>query len=189
MSSRMLVLYGTTDGQTRKIARRLGETLRESGAEVDVADAADRMPAPDPDAYDAVVVAASVHAGGYQRPVRRWVRAHAAALGRRPTAFVSVCLGVLEHKPAVDDELKRIRERFFTATGWHPATVKVVAGALPYTRYSWLKKRIMLRIVAKTTGDLDTRRDYEYTDWKDLEAFGRSFAADLAAAGRHPLAV
>ena len=90
MSSRMLVLYGTTDGQTRKIARRLGETLRECGAEVDVADAAGRMPAPDPDAYDAVVVAASVHAGGYQRPVRRWARAHAAALGRRPTAFVSV---------------------------------------------------------------------------------------------------
>jgi len=182
MSCRILVLYGTTDGQTRKISMALGETLRTTGADVDVANAAGEGPVPNPDQYDAVIVAGSVHAGGYQRAVRRWVRTHAAALGRRPTAFVSVCLGVLEHKPAVDAELAKIRERFFATTGWRPQTVKVVAGALPYTRYGWLKKMVMRRIVAKAAGDVDTSRDYEYTDWKDLAEFGRTFAAGLAPA-------
>ena len=189
MSCRILVLYGTTDGQTRKISLELAETLRTTGADVDVANAAGAGKVPKPDQYDAVVVAGSVHAGGYQRAVRRWVRTHVAALGQRPTAFVSVCLGVLEHKPDVDADLAKIRERFFVATGWRPQTVKVVAGALPYTRYGWLKKRLMLRIVAKTTGDLDTSRDYDYTDWKDLAEFGRSFAAGLAPAATRRIAV
>jgi menaquinone-dependent protoporphyrinogen IX oxidase len=54
------VLYGTTDGQTGRIARALGDTLREEGATVDVVD--DGRASPRPDEYTAVVVAASVHA-------------------------------------------------------------------------------------------------------------------------------
>ena len=54
---------------------------------------------------------------------------------------------------------------------------KVVAGALPFTKYGWLKRLVMLRIARKQLGtDLDTRRDYEYTDWKDVRAFARDFS-------------
>ena len=81
--SRILVLYGTTDGQTAKIARALGDTLREQGAAVDVVDAGTASPRPDE--YTGVVVAASLHAGGYQRTVRRWVRVHARVLNEKPT--------------------------------------------------------------------------------------------------------
>lgn len=189
MSPRILVIYGTTEGQTRKISLALGDALRGAGADVDVAHAGGRGPVPDSDEYDAVIVAGSVHAGGYQRAVRRWVRANSAPLGRKPSAFVSVCLGVLEHKPETDAELTRIRDRFFTATGWRPQTVKVVAGALPFTKYGWLKKRLMLRIVAKTSRDLDVTRDYEYTDWKDLAEFARAFAASLMPAAPQRVAV
>ena len=56
----------------------------------------------------------------------------------------------------------------------------MVAGALPYTKYGWLKRMMMKRIVAKAGGDTDTTRDYEYTDWIDLRNFARDFA-ELAA--------
>ena len=188
MPRRILVLYGTTDGHTRKVSLALATSLRATGADVDVANAAGEESSPDVEPYDAVIVAASVHAGGYQRPVRRWVRAHAAALGKRRSAFVSVCLGVLERKPDVDAELARIRERFLAATGWRPEVVKVVAGALPYTRYGWFKKQVMRRIVASKTGDLDTSRDYEYTDWTDLADFARAFMAGGVSAAPTVLA-
>ena len=177
MEPRFLVLYGTTDGQTRKIAGAIADELRACGDDVDVANARHQNPPTPPDNYAAVVIAGSVHAGGYQRSVRRWVRAHRDALANRPTAFVSVCLGVLEHNPATDRELERILTRFFDATGWRPTITKVVAGALPFTRYGWLKRLVMLRIARKQLGtDLDTRRDYEYTDWKDVRAFARDFS-------------
>jgi menaquinone-dependent protoporphyrinogen oxidase len=170
---RILVLYGTTDGQTARIARALGDTLRSQDGDVDVFDA--RSTCPSPDGYDAVIVAASVHAGGYQRAVRQWVRAHAHALNGKPSAFVSVCLAVLQREPAVQQELTAIVDRFFAATGWHPTMTKNVAGALLYTRYNWMKRWAMLRIVRKAGGDTDTSRDYEYTDWEDLRMFAEQF--------------
>jgi menaquinone-dependent protoporphyrinogen oxidase len=175
--ARVLVLFGTTEGHTAKIAETLALALRAQGAEADLADAATQNPAPDH--YAGVVVAASVHAGGYQRPVRRWVRTHAAALNDRPTAFVSVCLGVLEHNPETDHELQAIQQRFLAGAGWQPTVVKMVAGALPYTKYGWLKRWMMKRIVRKAGGDTDTSRDYEYTDWDDVRRFGTEFAHRL----------
>jgi len=184
--TRILVLYGTTDGQTARIAETVADAMRTQGAEVDLADAATRNPAPDE--YGAVVVAASVHAGGYQRPVQRWVQGHAAALRNRATAFVSVCLGVLQHDPVVDRELRTITNQFLTTTGWQPSVIKVVAGALPYTKYNWVKRWMMRRIVRKAGGDTDTSRDYEYTDWDDVRRFGRDFAAQAQGMSREILA-
>ena len=178
--ARILVIYATQYGQAGKVARALGDDLREAGASVDVVEASDG--APRPEAYDGVIVTASVHAGGYQRNVRRWVRTHAETLARLPAAFVSVCLGVLQHNPAVDRELASIRERFEATTGWHPAVVKIVAGSLPYTRYNWLTRLVMRRIVAQAGGDTDTRRDYEYTDWNDVRIFAEEFLASVSRA-------
>ena len=174
---RILVVYGTTDGHTAKVAGAISETLHRTGAVVDVHAASD--PAPAPDDYDAIVVAASVHAGRYQKPVEKWVRAHAAALGRKPAAFVSVCLGVLQHDEKVQRDLRAILDRFVQATGWRPTVAKFVAGALPYTHYGWLRRLVMRRIVAKAGGDTDTSRDFEYTDWNDLSHFATDFGNGL----------
>lgn len=171
----ILILFGTKSGQTQKVANVLAETLRGEGADVDVRDAAGSDDRPRPEVYAGVVVAAPVYAGRYPRPVRRWVRANADALRGRPSAFVSVCLAVLEKRPETQRELTAILERFFESSGWRPEIVKVVAGALLYTRYGWLKRWLLLRIVRRQGGDTDVTRDYEYTDWDDLRAFARSF--------------
>ena len=175
--ARILVIYSTTDGQTAKIATALAGDLREGGQDADLIHAG--VAAPGPADYDGVIVAASVHAGGYQHDLRRWVRRHADALSHTPNAFVSVCLGVLQHDAAVDRELAGIRERFERDTGWRPMTTKVVAGALPYTQYNWAKRLVLKRIVRKAGGDTDTSRDYEYTDWEDLRAFAGTFAVTV----------
>src|SRR5688572_23812053 len=180
--SRILVIYGTTDGQTAKIAAALGEGLRTNGAIADVHRASDE--APGPDSYDGVIVAASLHASGYQRTVRRWLRTHAASLRGKTTGFVSVCLGILQHDPAVDRELAAIRAKLFLSTDWQPTQVLTVAGALPYTRYGWLKRWALRRIVKKAGGDTDTSRDYEYTDWAQVNGFAASFANAVILATR-----
>jgi flavodoxin len=94
MSPDILVLYGTTDGQTAKIAAAIASTLRMEGAQVHLVNAARPGPDPRPEDYAGVIVAASVHAGGYQKAARRWVGAR-ASLSPIPSSFVSVCLGVL----------------------------------------------------------------------------------------------
>jgi menaquinone-dependent protoporphyrinogen oxidase len=175
MPPRVLLLFGTTDGHTGKVATAISNTLRAEGAEVDVVHARSGGPDPNPEDYAAVIVAASVHASGYQRAVWRWARAHSSTLAGKPTAFVSVCLGILEHTTTSDAELASIMESFFETTRWTPTVRKMVAGALAYTRYSWLKRLVVRRIVRHAYGHTDASRDYEYTDWNDVREFSRMF--------------
>ena len=179
--TRILVLYGTTDGHTAKVARAITEALSTHGVQADVVDVA--RADPDPSGYTGAIVAASVHAGGFQKTVQRWVITHHAALGGIRTAFIGVCLGILQHDPKVDRELDAIVARFLAPTGWQPDERKLIAGALRYTHYHWVKRWMMRRIVSKAGGALDTSRDYEYTDWDDLRRFAVQFAD--RAAGRH----
>jgi len=174
--SRVLVLYGTTDGHTRKIAAALAGVLKWEGSCVDVIDTKHVSPDVRPERYDGVVIAASIHIGNFQRAVKRWVRLHAEELNRRPSAFVTVCLGILEKRPEARQEVQEILHRFLHRSGWRPLITRTMAGAVPYTQYNWLKKWIMKRVVAKAGGDTDTTRDYEYTDWDELRAFARDFA-------------
>lgn len=176
---RILIVYGSTDGQTRKIAQVLAEDFRARLCSVDVLDAGGRLLPRGPETYDGVIVAASVHIGAFQTSVARWVRAHAKALSRRPTAFLAVCLAILEKRPEPREDIEEIMQRFFTRSGWQPSMTKVVAGAIRYTQYPWLKKWMMKRIVAKAGGGTDTTHDYEYTDWNDLRAFAAEFVTQL----------
>ncbi len=182
----ILIVYGTTDGHTRKIAQVLAENLRAKRCSVDIVDAAGMPWRLSPETYDGVIVAASVHIGDYQRAVARWVRMYAPLLNGMPTAFLSVCLAVLEKGPEARQESVRIMQRFLARCGWQPSITKMVAGAVLYTRYGWLKRRMMKRVVEKAGGDTDTTRDFEYTDWKDLWVFAGEFA-ELAA--RQPVEI
>jgi menaquinone-dependent protoporphyrinogen oxidase len=175
--TRILVVYGTTDGHTASIARRLGEALTRHGVLADVVQA--RETGLRPAGYDGVIVAASVHGGVYQPVVRRWVRRHAAVLDDMPTAFVSVSLGLLQAEPAVRNAVEDIVSRFLRETGWRPTLTQSVAGAVLFTKYGWLKRRLMRRIVAKAGGPTDTTRDHVFTDWEALDRFARSFAHEV----------
>jgi menaquinone-dependent protoporphyrinogen oxidase len=177
--TRILIVYGTTDGHTRKITQVLAENLRARRCSVDIVDSAGSGWRVSPESYDGVIVAASVHVGDYQRSVARWIRMYGPLLNDLPTAFISVCLAVVEKDPVAREHVVRIMDRFLARYGWRPAITKLVAGALLYTRYGWLKRRMMKRIVAKAGGDTDTTRDFEYTDWNDLRDFAEDFASLL----------
>lgn len=178
--TRMLVIFGTSDGHTRTVAARLGDVFRAQGLYADVVEAG--TAAVRPADYHGVVVCASVHGGRYQRAVTRWVRDHAVTLSEKPTAFVSVCLAVLQKEPKVQHELDEIVGRFLSATEWRPGSIKQVAGALLYRKYGFFKRWVMQRIVAKAGGDTDTSRNHEYTDWNDLQAFAIAFGRSVVAA-------
>lgn len=178
--ARILVLYGTTERHTEKIAASVGSTLRARGFSVDVIEAGTENP--QPSGYDGIIVAASIHAGHYQKAVGKWLRDHCAEFGSKPTAFLSVCLAVAGKRPGAAAEIDAIVARFVQEVGWQPTVTKAVAGALLYTRYNFFVRWMMRRIAAKEGGDTDTSRDYEYTDWNDLREFGEAFGRRLAPA-------
>jgi menaquinone-dependent protoporphyrinogen oxidase len=168
---RTLIVYGSTQGQTRKIAEFIAERLRDQGHDVTVFDAGRIAPTLDPLRYDITLIAASLHAGGYQRAVLRFVKEHAAALSSGPSAFVSVSLSAAGNDAGDRAGLERADEAFLARTGWRPTEVHHAAGALAYTRYNLILRWYMKRIAAARGAPTDTSRDCEFTDYRALSGF------------------
>jgi menaquinone-dependent protoporphyrinogen oxidase len=174
----ILVLYATRQGQTRRIAEHLAAAARSRGLAADTADAA-RVPAGFSLAdYGAAIVAASAHLGKHEREMVEFVRRHKGELESVPSVFVSVSLSEAgaedasappERRAHAAADVQRMIDDFLKETGWHPAKIKAVAGAILYTKYNFLVRFVMKRIARAAGGDTDTSRDHEYTDWAALD--------------------
>ena len=175
--TRVLVAYGSSEGQTAAIAERIGDVLDGEGHEVILVHAKHPPSDLEPDNYDGIVVGASIHAGTHQRYVRTFVSSHLEARSRRPSAFFSVSLSAASADPDTRADARALLEEFLEATGWEPDLTLSVAGALRYSEYGLLTRFVMKRIAGRERGDTDPSRDYEYTDWTEVEAFAREFAA------------
>ncbi len=165
---KILILYATTEGQTRKVARRVFDQLVRSGhaAEMIAAgDAVDLAPA----AFDAAIIAASVHAGRYQQPLIDWVRAQSAALAALPTLFLSVSLSAAGGDADDWEGLRNCLRAFEAETGWIPGRVEHVAGAFRFREYDFFRYWAMRWIAATKDETVHPGHDKEYTDWPALE--------------------
>jgi len=89
---KLLLIYGTSEGQTKKISGFVADRLAQGGHETTVLNAAESDPAADPSDFDAVIIAASVHEGHYQSAIVSYVREHRAAIDLHANAFLSVSL-------------------------------------------------------------------------------------------------
>lgn len=175
----ILIIYGTTEGQTRKIARFMEGVLTNAGNKVTIADASDEPPAPT--GYDAVLIGASIHVHNYQSAVKHYITRYVTELNKIPGAFFSVCLAVASDAEEEHREAQNITTDFLEQTGWKPLMTTQIAGALKYTQYDFFKRLVMKMIAKKEGRTTDTSQDYEYTDWDAVKKFVSEFADKIVA--------
>jgi menaquinone-dependent protoporphyrinogen oxidase len=166
---RILVLFASSSGQTRKIAFRIAETLRARGEHVHLRDIADERP--NPGEFDGVVVGAPVRYSRHDERIGAWLARHHIVLNGRPSAFFSVSLSAASKRPEVQRQLEGLVSRFLADAVWRPTRVARFAGALRYTQYR-LFTRWMMRLISGSQGrPTDTSRDHEFTDWAQVDTF------------------
>jgi menaquinone-dependent protoporphyrinogen oxidase len=175
---KLLLIYGTTEGQTQKIAQFVADRLTQRGHTTQVVNAIDARAAHDPQKFDAVMIAASLHAGRYQSAVVHFINEHLAAINARPNAFLSVSLAAASTDDDDVQGLKRCVNAFTQQTGWAPQRIHHVAGAFRYTSYDFLKRWAMKYIAYRKGRPTDTSHDHELTDWADLALFVDTFSRD-----------
>jgi menaquinone-dependent protoporphyrinogen oxidase len=165
-----LVLHASKYGSTERIAERLEAGLGRSGRPV-MRQRIDALPSGFVlEGFDAIVVASPVFYGDYPKPVKRFVARHAEALSRQASVFVSVCGAANSQAPKAKAEAAGYPAKLLERTGWRPREVHVVAGTIAYTKYDPITRFILKRIAASKGSDTDTRRDWEYTDWAQVDA-------------------
>ena len=173
----VLVVYGTTEGQTRKIAEFIAAAMNERGVVVEVVDSASVRAALVQPVHAAVVVCGSLHHGRYRASLLRFVKENLAWLANVPAALVTVSLTAARNDDQSRDELRASEEAFCRKTGWTPAMSRHVAGALRYTDYSFFNRLMVRAIANRQGGDTDASHDHEYTDWNGLTDFVETFLA------------
>ena len=172
-----LVLYGTGEGQTAKVASRIADRIEHRGHEATPVDI-EELPAEfSLTEFDAVLVGSSIHVGTHNQHIREFLRENREELATRPTAFFQLSLS-----SAVDDPDRRAEAADYVDTlldesNWHPDRIGLFGGALRYSKYGFLKRLMMKRIAREATGDVDTSQDFEYTNWPEVDAFANDFAA------------
>jgi menaquinone-dependent protoporphyrinogen oxidase len=177
---RVLVSYGTRYGQTAKIAARIAELLSANGCDVTLIDGNELSASISPDAFDAVILGSSIIVGRHARAVQRFAKLHRGALNAMPSAFFSVSASIASRDESTRAQARRIRDDFLRDVGWRPSLTACFAGAIAYTRYSFLV-RLMLRRIARAEGaSTDTTRDLELTDWGQVDAFAAEFGSLLS---------
>jgi menaquinone-dependent protoporphyrinogen oxidase len=166
---RILIVYATTEGQTRKIARFVLNRLADRGHAAELLHVAD---AEDPDwsRIDAAVLAGSVHIGRVQDELAAFAAAHATELNARPTLFLQVSLAAAGTDPEELADLDRIAQAFCEAAGWRPGRIVQVAGAFRFTQYDFFRRWAMRHIAAQKGEQVEPGQDREYTDWDALGA-------------------
>jgi menaquinone-dependent protoporphyrinogen oxidase len=186
MSRRVLVIYGTSYGQTERIAGRIAATLQCRGIRTELCNAAKQRPAFPLEQYTAVIVGCSIIARGHQPAIERFVRENVAALNRVPSAFfqVSASAGSVDQRGRM--AAQRLLDEFIRSHEWTPILSASVAGAINYTRYNFLLRWYMKRASAKHGGTTDTSRDHEYTDWAQVDRFALAIANSVNPVVEHP---
>lgn len=169
-----LLLYCSTDGQTKKIITQIANELRQHGYECDVRDLTTLNQSLNLAAYDKVLIGASVRYGHFNKKLDKFITSHLLQLNAMPTAFFGVNLTARKAEKSTVETNTYIR-KFLDRTPWKPSLTAVFAGALLYPRYKWID-RVMIQLIMKMTdGETDTTKEIEYTDWHKVSEFVTRF--------------
>ncbi len=174
-----MIVYGSTEGHTRRVAEWIATTARNMGREVVLHDAS-TLEAPLDVDWDAAFVGASVHQGRHQTSVSDFVATHRAALERRPGAFFSVSLSAAVDDTTHQAEARAYVDAFLEETHWQPQATATFAGALRHAEYDYFK-HLVLQLLAGQLGQGTVRaQDVDYTDWDAVTRFTQAFLRELS---------
>lgn len=170
---KVLIAYGSTEGQTKKIVKAVAKQIRGLGHEVAMFDTSGLMGDLRPAAFERIIIAGSVHVERHQETMELFVRSHLEELHSKPALFISVSLAAAFDDGMVD--AKGYVDGFAKKTGWAPKTALLVAGAVRHGEYGYYEEHIFEHVVIKDRSLDDPSKDHEFTDWdvlaKDVNGF------------------
>jgi len=172
--STILILYSTVDGHTLKICQRIRQAAEQRAHAVTLA-ALEESGTLQLERFDKIVMGASIRYGKHRPNVVRFMRANAALLRSKPSAFFTV--NIVARKPEKNTPqtnpymLKLLRQ-----IGWRPRVLGVFAGKLDYPRYRFWDRQIIRFIMLLTKGPTDPAAVVEFTDWSSVERFAQTIS-------------
>lgn len=166
MSNKILVAYASRAGSTAGVAEAIGQTLAESGAQVEVRpmkDVKDLAP------YRAVVAGSAIQGGKWLPEAMQFMQTHRATLAQKPFAAFLVCMtlampGADKYREHVADFLQPVRALV------RPVSEGLFAGALDISKVPSFRDRLMFRLSVV----FGVWSEGDHRDWNAIRAWVES---------------
>ena len=163
-----VIIYASTDGQTKKICEVIKENLLNNTEHMLLP--IEKISEFNFDNYDFIIVGASIRYGKHSSKVFDFIKNNSNLLRDKKNAFFSV--NVVARKPGKDTpETNPYIKKFLNKTKWKPDMLGVFAGKVDYPSYNFLNKHIIRFIMFITRGPTDTSQCYEFTNWEKVKEF------------------
>ena len=167
----IVVIYSTTDGQTKKICDRLVRQLR-SQSNVDLFSINENIKI-DLESYEKIIIGASIRYGKHSPLVYDFVEENKQVLLGKFTAFFTV--NVVARKPKKNTpETNPYMKKFLKFSKWQPTLLGVFAGRIDYPKYKFIDRLMIRLIMFITSGPTDISGTFEFTDWDEVDNFGHT---------------
>jgi menaquinone-dependent protoporphyrinogen oxidase len=170
-----LIVYGTVEGHTRKIADAIASQITAAGDTAHLYDASIPIGDLSLDDFRSCIVAAPVHQKRHPDAVVDFVRATVDKLNAMPSAMVSVSLAAAF--PDGADDARAFVDHFLQRTGWAPKATHFAAGAVQCSEYDYFTEQILRHVVLKDHSDVEISGEQVFTDWDALNRFVADFIA------------
>ncbi len=168
---RVLILYSSTDGHTIKICDRLKQVIEKSANQVKLVSVKDFQQF-DLQAFDKIVIGASIRYGKHSSLIFNFINCNLPLLEGKLTAFFSV--NIVARKPNKNrPENNPYMKNFLKQTSWRPNVLGVFAGKLDYPKCKAFDRLVIRLIMWFTKGPTDPETVVEFTNWHDVDEFGK----------------
>ena len=167
-----LIIYSTTDGQTKKICETLkNNSINKNSYEIiSLNDAFHK----EIEKYEKIIIGASIRYGRHNPKVYKFIQNNKYILDTKKSAFFSVNVVARKTEKNTPDTNPYIR-KFLKKSNWYPKKLGVFAGKIDYPKLGFVNKNVIRFIMFITSGPTNTKNTYEFTDWQRVKKFIREF--------------
>ena len=165
-----LIIYSSTDGQTKNICSRIGEFLSNDIPSKIIP--LSEVTNDDIEKYDRVIIGASIRYGKHKKELFEFIDINLDELTKKDNAFFSV--NVVARKPEKNTpETNPYMQKFLLKTSWVPKKLAVFAGKIDYPKYNFVDRQMIRLIMWITKGPTNIKNTYEFTDWNKVDSFAK----------------
>ena len=165
-----LIIFSTTDGQTKKICERIVNFLNnEKLVRIVSLDEAIKL---DLSEFQRIIIGASIRYGKHSRELYKFIKLNRRILDQKESVFFSVNVVARKFEKNTPETNPYIK-KFLKISEWQPKKLGVFAGKVDYPSYNIFDKYIIKLIMFITDGPTDTSQSYEFTDWSKVEDFAK----------------
>ena len=165
-----LIIYSSTDGQTKKICEKIIENL--SSANKFKLISLDEALYFNLEKCEKIIIGASIRYGRHNKKVLDFIIKNKNILDLKKTAFFSVNVVARKEEKSTPETNPYVLN-FLKKTNWKPNKLSVFAGKVDYPNYNFFNKIVIRFIMMITKGPTDINNSYEFTNWENVRKFAK----------------